>query len=109
MGRHQIDKAEYSAVILLLFGNTFCCIAQQCSILLQCNISSKSDNPREWITFELGKPLEGEVYIFINCGTMLQPMWIVPTAQYVLFMSLMINCVDAWLSLLAVAAASVAV
>ncbi|KAL6606342.1 hypothetical protein ACP70R_041995 [Stipagrostis hirtigluma subsp. patula] len=37
-----------------------------------------------WVEFELGKPLQGdaskpEVFVFICCGSMVQPIWVVPS------------------------------
>ncbi|KAF7105915.1 hypothetical protein CFC21_106685 [Triticum aestivum] len=42
---------------------------------------------KEWFTFELGKPLEGDasnpsVFFSIHCDTMMQPMWVVPSMLY---------------------------
>jgi hypothetical protein len=40
-----------------------------------------------WTEFELGQPLQGDastprIYFFFNCGSILQPMWVVPSMFY---------------------------
>ncbi|KAF7040239.1 hypothetical protein CFC21_050156 [Triticum aestivum] len=32
-----------------------------------------------WIALELGKPLQGDVFIFMGCDGKVQPMWVVPS------------------------------
>ncbi|VAI68807.1 unnamed protein product [Triticum turgidum subsp. durum] len=32
-----------------------------------------------WIALELGKPLQGDVFIFMGCDAKVQPMWVVPS------------------------------
>ncbi|XBI04684.1 hypothetical protein VPH35_132935 [Triticum aestivum] len=32
-----------------------------------------------WISLELGKPLQGDVFIFMGCDGKVQPMWVIPS------------------------------
>ncbi|CAM0912395.1 unnamed protein product [Alopecurus aequalis] len=83
----KVEKLENSAIFISIDqrSQALCCMNPERwggrSNCIYCCDSNK------WIEFELNQPLQGDVstprvYVFINCGSMMQPMWVVPSMFY---------------------------
>ncbi|XP_073359602.1 uncharacterized protein [Aegilops tauschii subsp. strangulata] len=83
----KVEKLENWAIFISIDKRIqpLCCMNPEtwggrCNCIYCCN-------RKEWVAFELGQPPQGDasnpkVYIHINCGSMMQPTWVVPSMFY---------------------------